>query len=100
MIPPTVVQRALPQSQNNMVFPLPSQRSVKLQVQTGKVQMHMLGTYNTLEETAVARRAAEKVLFDGTVQFYEKWKAKETRDPEWGKTTLFLFRLNKLRPEN
>lgn len=45
----------------------------------------MLGTYNTLEEAAVARRAAEKVLFDGTVQFYEKWKAKETQDPEWGK---------------
>lgn len=48
-------------------------------------KQYMLGTYNTLEEAAVARRAAEKVLFDGTVQFYEKWKAKETRDPEWGK---------------
>ena len=47
-----------------------------------KKQYH-LGKYDTIEEAAEARREAERILFDGAVEHYEKWKAKADKDPEW-----------------
>lgn len=44
---------------------------------------YYLGTYDSAEEAAEARKEAEEILFDGTAAFYEKWKAKATADPQW-----------------
>ena len=44
---------------------------------------YYLGTYDNAEEAAEAHKEAEEVLFDGTVAFYEKWKAKAVEDPTW-----------------
>lgn len=46
---------------------------------------YYLGVFNRIEDAAEARKEAEEVLFDGMSAFYEKWKAKADRDPQWGK---------------
>lgn len=48
-----------------------------------KKKQYFLGTYDTVEEAARARKEAEGLLFDGTVQYYEKWKAKADTDAQW-----------------
>lgn len=48
-----------------------------------KKKQYFLGTYDTVEEAARARKEAEELLFDGTVQYYEKWKAKADTDAQW-----------------
>lgn len=48
-----------------------------------KKKAYYLGSYDTVEEAARARKEAEGLLFDGTVQYYEKWKAKADTDAQW-----------------
>lgn len=47
-------------------------------------KQYFLGTYDSIEEAANARKDAEKLLFEDTVAFYERWKAKAAEDPQWG----------------
>jgi len=47
-----------------------------------KKQYH-LGIYDTAEEAAAARREAEKLLFEGTADYYDRWKTRAETDPAW-----------------
>ncbi len=48
-------------------------------------KQYNLGLYETLEEAALARQEAEKLLFDGAVTHYEKWRKRAEEDSEWAK---------------
>lgn len=48
-------------------------------------KQYMLGSYTRLEDAAIARKIAEEKLFDGFVSYYEKYKQKADKDPEWAK---------------
>lgn len=56
---------------------------------------YYLGTYDSLEEAAEARRRGEEVLCDGTVAFYEKWQAKAAADPVWAAQNPVKFQVTK-----
>lgn len=47
-----------------------------------KRQYH-LGKYDKIEDAAKARQDAEKLLFDGSIEHYERWKEKADADPIW-----------------
>ena len=59
-----------------------------------KKQYH-LGLYDDIEEAALARRQAEKTLFDDTAAFYEKWKQKADKEPAWAKENPVQIFVNK-----
>lgn len=44
---------------------------------------YYLGTYDTIEPAIEVRKKAEKILYEQTVLFYQKWKNAAERDPEW-----------------
>jgi len=46
-------------------------------------KQYILGKYEKIEEAAAARKAAEKVLFDGVAEHYQKWKTFAEKDPKW-----------------
>lgn len=48
-------------------------------------KQYFLGTFENIADAAAVRKEAEKLLFDDTVAFYEKWKARAEEDPQWGK---------------
>lgn len=48
-------------------------------------KQYTLGTYDTLQEAAQARKEAETVLFDGVTDHYAKWKRQADRDPQWAR---------------
>ena len=49
-----------------------------------KKQYH-LGSYDSLEEAALARREAEEQINGTAVCYYERWQTRAEADPEWGK---------------
>lgn len=46
---------------------------------------YYLGTYESTEQAAQARKEAEELLFDGVAAFYPKWERRAAEDPEWAK---------------
>jgi len=46
---------------------------------------YYLGSYACFEDALRARQAAEKLLSEGTVQHYQRWKARAEREPEWAR---------------
>ena len=46
-------------------------------------KQYFLGSYDTAEEAAQARKEAEEELFDVAAVHYEKWKQRAEQDPEW-----------------
>ena len=44
---------------------------------------YYLGSYKKIEDAVNARNEAERVLFDGTAAYYERWEAKASEDPAW-----------------
>lgn len=48
-------------------------------------KQYLLGTYDCIEDAAEARQKAEKLLFDGVAEHYEKWKQRAEQDPEWAR---------------
>lgn len=44
---------------------------------------YYLGTYDTIEEAAAARRGAEEMVFDTVAEHYRLWKLKAEQDPVW-----------------
>lgn len=48
-------------------------------------RQYSLGTYESLEDAAQARKKAEDLLNDKVVGFYEKWSEKASADPVWAK---------------
>ncbi|MBR1990143.1 MAG: hypothetical protein IJ987_06670, partial [Firmicutes bacterium] len=59
-----------------------------------KKQYH-LGSYETFEEAAAVRAEAEKMLFDGAVEYYEAWKVKADEDPEWAAANPVQIKVEK-----
>ena len=48
-------------------------------------KQYYLGSFETLEEAAEARREAEEVIAGGMVAHYEKWQARAKENPDWAK---------------
>lgn len=48
-------------------------------------RQYVLGTYDSLEEAARARKIAEETLTDEVVSFYAQWQQKAEADPAWAK---------------
>lgn len=44
---------------------------------------NFLGTYDSIEEAAAARKSAEALLFGETAAFIQKWKESAAKNPEW-----------------
>jgi len=59
-----------------------------------KKQYH-LGSYETAAEAAAARREAEKLLFEGTADYYERWKARAEEDPDWASANPIRIQVEK-----
>ena len=59
-------------------------------------KQYTLGTYEKFEEAAEARREAEKLLFDGSAEFYERWKTKAEADPMWAESNPIQIKVEKL----
>ena len=54
-----------------------------------------LGSFDKYEDALKARRAAEELVFAGTVAHYEKWKAKADADPAWGEANPIEIRVER-----
>ena len=46
-------------------------------------KQYFLGTYDSIEEAAAARKSAEALLFGETAAFIQKWKESAAKNPEW-----------------
>lgn len=46
-------------------------------------KQYFLGTYDTIEAAAEARKEAEEILFDGVAEHYTRWKVRASLDPRW-----------------
>lgn len=44
---------------------------------------YYLGAYDMIDEAIKIRKEAEALLFDGTADYYQKWKARADEDPDW-----------------
>ena len=55
-------------------------------------KQYILGSFDTLEEAAEARKEGEEVFCDTVVEYYEKWKAKADADSTWAaKNPMRIF---------
>jgi len=55
-------------------------------------KQYILGSFDTLEEAAEARKEGEEVFCDTVVEYYEKWKAKVDADSIWAaKNPMRIF---------
>ena len=54
---------------------------------------YYLGSYESMEEAAAARREAEALIFDSVAQFYEKWQRQAAEDPLWAKENPVRIRV-------
>ena len=59
-------------------------------------KQYFLGTYESLEDAAQARKMAEDLLNDKVVGFYEKWSEKAAADPVWAKGNPVKILVNRL----
>ena len=59
-------------------------------------RQYFLGTYESLEDAAQARKKAEDLLNDKVVGFYEKWLEKAAADPVWAKDNPVKILVNRL----
>lgn len=46
-------------------------------------KQYYFGSYQSAEEAAEARKEAEEIFAQSTVQYYERWKARADQDPCW-----------------
>lgn len=44
---------------------------------------YYLGNYSNIKAAIEARKEAEEVLFKGTAEYYERWKARADGNPQW-----------------
>lgn len=58
---------------------------------------YYLGTYDSKEQAAEARKEAEEMLYDRVSDFYDKWKQRAIEDPAWAETNPVSIRVNKSR---
>ena len=50
-----------------------------------KKQYH-LGSFDSIDDAASARKDAERLLFDGAAAHYDRWKQRADEDPAWAAT--------------
>lgn len=58
-------------------------------------RQYFLGTFDSLEDAAQARRLAEEKLSGEVVSFYARWLEKATADPEWAKANPIRIHVSK-----
>lgn len=58
-------------------------------------KQYLLGTFETLEEAAQTRQAAENALRDILIPNYEKYRQKAAQDPDWARQNPFRILINK-----
>lgn len=54
-------------------------------------KQYYLGTFESFEEAAAARKEAEEILSQTVVAHYQKWNLRAEADPEWGKENPVRF---------
>ena len=59
-------------------------------------RQYSLGTYESLEAAAEARKKAEELLNEKVVGFYEKWSEKAAADPVWAKENPMKIHVSRL----
>lgn len=64
-----------------------------------KGKRYYLGTFEDYDEAKEERLKAERIVHDGFVEAYYKWKLKESRDPDWAKTHPFIFEVRLVNGE-
>ena len=58
-------------------------------------KQYFLGAYDTIEEAARVRRAAEEQLNDAVVAHFEAWQAKAADDPKWAEENPISIHVEK-----
>ena len=58
-------------------------------------KQYFLGTFDTLEAAAAARREAERVLFDEVAEHYQKWKLRAEIDAAWAEQNPIQISVSK-----
>ena len=58
---------------------------------------YFLGTYDSVEQAAEARKEAEEILYDKVSDFYDMWKQRAMSDPVWAERNPISIQVNKNR---
>lgn len=56
-----------------------------------------LGTFDSIEQAAEARREAEEILYDKVSAFYDMWKQRAIDDPAWAERNPISIQVSKNR---
>ena len=56
---------------------------------------YYLGTFDSIEQAAEARREAEEILYDKVSAFYDMWKQRAIDDPAWAERNPISIQVNK-----
>lgn len=58
---------------------------------------YYLGTFDSVEQAAEARKEAEEILYDKVSDFYDMWKQRAMSDPVWAERNPISIQVNKNR---
>lgn len=58
-------------------------------------KQYYLGAYANIEDAVSARKEAERLLFDETAAYYERWEVKASGDPAWAELNPIQIRVEK-----
>ena len=58
---------------------------------------YYLGTYESIEQAAQARKEAEEILYNKVSAFYDVWKQRAIDDPAWAEKNPISIQVNKNR---
>ena len=58
---------------------------------------YYLGTYDSIDQAAEARKEAEEILYDKVSDFYDMWKQRAIADPAWAERNPISIQVNKNR---
>ena len=58
-------------------------------------KQYFLGTYSNPEDAAKARKEGEKILFEGTAEYYERWQKRAEEDPEWAEANPVSIKVDR-----
>lgn len=58
---------------------------------------YYLGTFDSIEQAAEARREAEEILYDKVSAFYDMWKQRAIDDPAWAERNPISIQVSKSR---
>ena len=58
---------------------------------------YYLGTYDSFEDAAYARKQAEELICKGTVEYYRRWQQRADQDPQWAENNPIGIQVEKIR---